>query len=297
MTRAEALRAAIRRLKEAGIEEAADDARRLFEAASGLSQAGLISGLNDPQESGEAARFETLTARRERREPLSQILGRVRFWTLELAVSADVLTPRADTESVVEAALDAIPDRNAPLRLLDIGTGSGAIALALLSELPKARAVATDLSEAALEVARANAQRCGLAGRIDLVRTRWADGLKPGFDLVVSNPPYIASAVIETLEPEVRCFEPRLALDGGDEGLDPYPHLFSEALRLLKPGGAAVFEIGYDQGEAVLTLAQAAGGRAELRRDFAGHDRAVACRFAEDSAHMKKRLECRAGRV
>jgi len=281
MTRAEALRAAIARLRTAGIEDAKEDARRLLEQASGLSQAGLIAGLNDPLAPGEADRFEGLVARRAGREPLSHMLGQVGFWTLELAVSADVLTPRPDTETVVEAALDALPDRHAPLRLLDIGTGSGAIALALLSECPNARAAATDLSKAALETARANAQRCGLIDRFDSVRTRWADGIEGQFDLVVSNPPYIASAVIETLEPEVRRFEPRLALDGGGDGLAAYPHLFAEARRLLKPGGAAVFEIGFDQGEAALALAQAAGGRAELRQDLAGRDRAVVCRFTE----------------
>lgn len=281
MTRAEALRAATRRLKAAGIEEAADDARRLLEAASGLSQAGVIAGLNDPLAPSEAERFEALIARRVSREPLSHILGGVGFWTLDLAVSADVLTPRADTETVVEAALSALPDKTAPLRILDIGTGSGAIALAVLSELPNARAVATDLSEKALAVAQTNAARCALADRIDFVRTRWADGLEPAFDLVVSNPPYIASAVIETLEPEVRDFEPRLALDGGTDGLDPYPHLLAEARRLLSPSGVAVFEIGFDQGAAALALAKAAGGAAELRQDLAGRNRALVCRFAD----------------
>lgn len=277
MTRADALRAAAARLKTAGIEEAADDARRLMEKASGLSQAGLIAGLSEPQDPSEAESFDALIARRERREPLSHILGQVDFWTLELDVSADVLTPRADTETVVEAALEALPDRTAPVKLLDIGTGSGAIALALLSELPNARAVATDLSGEALKIARANAARCGLADRIDLVQTRWADAIEGEFDLVVSNPPYIASAVIETLAPEVRRFEPRLALDGGADGLAPYPQLLIEAKRLLHPRGTAVFEIGYDQGEAVLALAREAEAfETSLGQDLAGRDRALA---------------------
>ncbi len=280
MTRTEALRAAVARLLEAGLEDrAADDTRLMLEHSSDLSRAGLISNMDRPQPADEAQHFEALIDRRARREPLSHILGKVGFWTLELEVGPEVLTPRADTETVVEAALAAVQDRQAPLRILDIGTGSGAIALALLSELPNAIAVATDLSQKALDIASVNAVRNGLGEQCILVRTRWADGVDPGYDLVMSNPPYIASAVIDTLDPEVRDFEPRLALDGGADGLAPYPHLIAEAQRLLKPGGTAVFEIGYDQGAAVLSLAQAAGARVQLRQDLAGRDRAVVCRF------------------
>lgn len=176
----------------------------------------------------------------------------------------------------MEAALASVADSNAPLEILDIATGSGAIALALLSELPNAHAVATDLSAPALAVARENAARNGLAKRITFIETSWADGVEHPFDLVVSNPPYIASAVIGTLEPEVKDFEPRLALDGGPDGLAPYPHLFAEARRLLKPGGTGVFEIGFDQGEAALALARMGGLQtAVLRRDLGGRDRAV----------------------
>jgi release factor glutamine methyltransferase len=273
----EALRAGAASLREAGLgEDAGADARRLLESAGGLDGAGLMARLNAEISSGEAARYDTLIARRAAREPLSHIIGSMGFWTLDLMVTRDVLTPRADTETVVEAALAAVSDRNAPLAILDIATGSGAIALALLSELPNARAVATDLSAAALAVARENAARTGLAGRIAFIETSWADGVDGPFDLLVSNPPYIASAVIGTLEPEVKDFEPRLALDGGPDGLVPYPHLFAEARRLLKPGGTGVFEIGFDQGEAALAIAQASGARnADLRRDLGGRDRAV----------------------
>lgn len=273
----EALRAGAASLREAGLgEDAGADARRLLESAGGFDGAGLMARLNAEISSGEAARFDALVARRAAREPLSHIIGSMGFWTLDLMVTRDVLTPRADTETVVEAALAAVSDRNAPLAILDIATGSGAIALALLSELPNARAVATDLSAPALDVARANAARTGLAGRIAFIETSWADGVDGPFDLLVSNPPYIASAVIGTLEPEVKDFEPRLALDGGPDGLVPYPHLFAEARRLLKPGGTGVFEIGFDQGEAALAMAQASGARsADLRRDLGGRDRAV----------------------
>jgi release factor glutamine methyltransferase len=280
VTRQEALRAAVARLKAAGLDDiAADDARQLLEQAAGLSRASLIANLTDAQPGDEAARFNALVARRERREPLSHILGSAGFWTLELKVSADVLTPRADTETLVEAALETVSDRTAALRLLDIGTGSGAIGLALLSELEGATAVLTDLSPAALDMARQNAALNELSDRVELVQTRWADGLEGPFDLVVSNPPYIASAVIDTLEPEVKTHEPRLALDGGETGLDPYPHLIAEAQRLLAPGGTAVLEIGFDQGEAVLALAGAAGVDARLVRDLAGRNRAVVLRF------------------
>jgi release factor glutamine methyltransferase len=281
VTRAEALRKAANRLQAAGIEDARGEARHLLASAGELSQARMITALNERQPADEAARFEALIERRAAREPLSHILGNVGFWTLELEVTPDVLTPRPDTESVVEAALEAVEDRTAPLRVLDIGTGSGAILLALLSDLPGASGVATDISPAALAVARRNAQRNGLAERITFVETCWADGLEGPFDLVVSNPPYIASAVIETLEPEVKDHEPRLALDGGPDGLGPYPHLLSEARRLLRPGGTAVFEIGYDQGQAVLALACDAGAwNAGLRQDLAGRDRALIAGFA-----------------
>jgi release factor glutamine methyltransferase len=152
--------------------------------------------------------------------------------------------------------------------------------LALLSELPNSTGIATDISTAALAVARQNADRIGLAGRLELRETSWADGVEGAFDLVVANPPYIASAVINTLEPEVRDHEPRLALDGGADGLQPYPRLLREARRLLRPGAIAVFEIGYDQGSAALTLASAAGAQdACLRQDLAGRDRALVVRF------------------
>lgn len=283
MTRTDALRAAADRLAAAGIDDPREEARRLLAAAGPLSQSEMITSLGSPQPHDEAARFDALVQRRAAREPLSHILGCVGFWTLELEVNSDVLTPRPDTETVVEAALDGVRDRRAPLRCLDIGTGSGAIVLALLSELPNATGLATDLSAAALAVARRNADRNGLGERLTVLETSWADGVEGRFDLVVSNPPYIASAVIETLEPEVKVFEPRLALDGGASGLDPYPHLLREARRLLAPRGRGVFEIGYDQGSAAHRLAQEAGASlTEVRRDLAGHDRVLVVSFPDD---------------
>ncbi|MFN3835231.1 MAG: peptide chain release factor N(5)-glutamine methyltransferase [Glycocaulis sp.] len=274
------LNAATARLAAAGIEDARDEARRLLRHALGLDAAGMLSRGDKALSETEAARFEALVARRAAREPLSQIIGSVGFWTLDLIVTRDVLTPRSDTETLVEAALSTLPDRAAPVRILDIATGSGAIALALLSELPNATAIATDISAAALEIAKANAARNGLEGRITFLETSWADGVEGPFDLLVSNPPYIAPEVIETLEPEVRAFEPRLALDGGEGGLAPYPHLIAEAQRLGAPGACFLFEIGHDQGKAVLALAAAAGiERARIIADLAGRDRVIMARL------------------
>ena len=271
------LKTATQRLAAAGIEDARDEARALLRHALGLDAAGILARGAEALSEEEAARFDALIVRRAAREPLSQIIGSVGFWTLDLIVTRDVLTPRSDTETVVEAALACLPDRAAPWRILDIATGSGAIALALLSELPNATAIATDISAAALEIAKANAARNGLSGRIAFHQTSWADGLDGPFDLLVSNPPYIAPDVIDTLAPEVRDFEPRLALDGGKDGLEPYPHLIAEARRLLAPGAGAFFEIGHDQGKAALALAQAAGVTApRILADLAGRDRVLA---------------------
>ena len=264
-------------LREAGIDTADYDARRILDAVLAPYGRHPVLDARAPAAWAIPTEAAELILRRSAREPLSHILGSVGFWTLDLKVTADVLTPRPDTETVVEAALEAVADRAAPVRILDIATGSGAIALALLSALENARAVATDISAPALAVARENADINTLSERIEFFEACWADGVAGPFDLVVCNPPYIASAVIETLEPEVKDFEPRLALDGGPDGLGPYPHLFAEAGRLLTPGGTAVFEIGYDQGQAVLSLARAAGfSDPQLRRDLAGRDRVVA---------------------
>ncbi|WP_273145649.1 peptide chain release factor N(5)-glutamine methyltransferase [Oceanicaulis alexandrii] len=280
MTRAAHLRAAAERLGAAGLDDAADEARRLLLAASDLSPARLLTEMTQPMLAEERAQFDALVARREQREPLSQILGVQPFWTLELKVTRDVLTPRADTETVIEAALAAFPDRSAPLRIMDIATGSGAIILALLSEFPNASGLATDLSEAALKVAAENAVRTQLTDRVRFQTGNWADGVSDAFDLVVSNPPYIATDVLDTLEPEVRVFEPRLALDGGVTGFGPYPHLFAEAARLLKSGGLALFEIGYDQGAMALQAAREAGAQdVSILKDLAGNDRVVSLNF------------------
>ena len=265
----------VRRLGEAGIGEAETDARFLL--AHVLSPASFAEAVADPALCSwqQISHLAELAWERIHRKPMSQVLGTQPFWTLELEVTGDVLTPRADTETLVEAVLKERADKTA--RLLDIGTGSGAILLALLSERQAWHGVGVDVSEAALDVAAKNARRCGLDERAEFLQASWGRGLPAAtFDILVSNPPYIRSDVMETLDPEVHDYEPHLALDGGRDGLDAYRAILEEARGLLKPGGLVAFEIGYDQGEAVSGLLDAQGlsGIAVIK-DLAGHDRVV----------------------
>ncbi len=264
------------RLKAAGLESPVMDARLLVQAAAGAERADI---LNDPHRALANDQTDTLDAylaRRERREPISHILGAKGFWNIMLKVTADVLTPRPETELLVDAALKAFDERTA-FTVLDLGVGSGAILLAILAERPAARGLGVDVSEEALAVARENAANLGLAGRTVLLRGDWTSGLDDaGFDLVVSNPPYVRSEDIAGLEPEVRDWEPRLALDGGPDGLAAYRLLSQEIPRVLKPGGRFLVEIGHDQGAAVRELFIAAGAEGvEVVKDLAGLDRVV----------------------
>jgi len=264
------------RLKAAGVDSPAIDARLLLEAAAGVTRLEVVT---DPHRELPDAAVETLSGyveRRARREPVSRILGRKGFWKLMLSVTPDVLTPRPDTEVIVDLVLKQFPEGMA-FSLLDIGAGSGAIALAIVAERPAARALGTDISEEALAVARDNAANLGLEGRAAFLRTSWADGLADaGFDVVVSNPPYIRSAEIETLEPEVKDHEPHIALDGGPDGLDPYRILAPEILRLLKPGGLFAVETGWDQAGDVKALFEASGlQNVAIVKDLGDRERVV----------------------
>jgi release factor glutamine methyltransferase len=248
------------RLKAAGVDQPAIDARLMLEAAAGASRTDIVTDPYRPVTPEQAQMLDAYLARRERREPVSHILGRKGFWKIMLSVTPDVLTPRPDTETIVEAALRDWPETEAR-SILDLGVGSGAIILALLAERPAAKGLGIDISEEALAVARENAANLGLADRCALLRADWSYGLgDESFDLVVSNPPYIPSNDIAGLEPEVRDHEPRLALDGGVDGLDAYRLLAPEILRVLKPGGRFLVEIGHDQSAAVEPLFRAAGG-------------------------------------
>lgn len=263
------------RLEAAGIDTPVLDARLLLEAGAGVSRLDIVTDPRRPVTPEQVEAVDVLTRRREAREPVAHILGRKHFWTLELDVSPAVLTPRPETEFVVEAALQVLPKDEAR-RVLDLGVGSGAILLAILHERPYATGVGVDISDAALDVARANASALGLTDRIEFRRGVWAEGVEGGFDLVVSNPPYIPSADIAGLQPEVSQFEPHLALDGGADGLNAYREIAAALPRLLKPGGAFALEVGLGQAEAVIALAEAQGlSTTEPRRDLAGIPRVV----------------------
>ena len=276
------LRDAIRRagavLAEAGIAQAEGDARFLVLGLLGLSSRDLA--LDGGRPIGAAApRLSEALARRAGGEPVARILGAWEFWGLPFALVPDTLVPRPDTETVVEAALAAVPDRRAPLRILDLGTGSGCILVALLSELPNAIGVGLDRSEAALRTARANAAANGVGARAHVVRGDWCAPLRGPFDLVVSNPPYIAAGIIAGLDREVAEHDPRAALDGGADGLDAYRSILGALGRggLLRRGAPAILEIGYDQARSVEAIGVASGLRfTGLSRDLAGRDRALA---------------------
>ena len=209
--------AAKRRLEAAGVDGPVIDARLLVEAAALACRADIIADPHRPLSDEQAGVLEAYLARRERREPISHILGRKGFWKIMLQVTPDVLTPRPDTETILDVVLGAFAEHQV-FSVLDLGVGSGAILLAILAERPAARGLGVDISEEAIAVARENAANLGLAGRAALLRGDWTAGLEPeGFDLAVANPPYVASGEIAGLAPEVRDHEPRLALDGGAE--------------------------------------------------------------------------------
>jgi release factor glutamine methyltransferase len=276
LTLVQAWTAARKRLDAAGVDGPVIDARLLVEAAAEASRADIIADPHRVLTEVQAATLEAYLSRREAREPISHILGRRGFWKIMLRVTADVLTPRPDTETVVEMALRDIPEGR-PFSVLDLGVGSGAILLAILAERPAAKGLGVDVSEAALAVARDNAASLGLARQVALLRGDWTAGLgEASFDLVVSNPPYVRSADISGLQPEVRDHEPRLALDGGADGLDAYRILAPEILRVVKPGGRFLVEIGYDQSLEVEALFRAAGAASvSTGKDLANRDRVV----------------------
>jgi release factor glutamine methyltransferase len=268
--------------RQAGIDSADTDARLLIAHVLGIDRSALMTNGSRALSAEEIKAIDTRAARRLKREPVSRIFGSKEFWTLSLIVTPDVLVPRPETETVVEAALDTLlPMKQEKLRILDIGTGSGALLLALLSELPNATGIGTDISAAALEIARINAERTALAARCTFVACDVAAGVEGTFDIIVSNPPYIAHGEIATLAPEVRDYDPPQALDGGADGLDGYRAIARQVRPLLAPGGRLIVELGAGQEDAVRTLFTKAGlNAAAVKDDLAGIPRALSATAA-----------------
>jgi release factor glutamine methyltransferase len=280
-TFASARRALSAQLKAAGLDEAELDARVLLGAAVGLDLTGLIAQASRPLSAAAATRLHRYAQRRLAREPVARIIGTKEFWGLPFQLSEATLVPRPDTETVVEMALEIAREMSRPApRIADIGTGSGAILLALLHDIPGAIGVGTDVSLSALDTAKRNAAALGLAGRCAFVACYYAAALSAPFDLIVSNPPYIPTADIAGLSVEVRDYDPRLALDGGNDGYDAYRALIPQAARLLAPGGALIVEAGQGQAGFIETLMKAAALSVDRppRADLAGIPRAVAAR-------------------
>jgi release factor glutamine methyltransferase len=253
------LDAAAERLAAAGVDAPRRDARLLLAAALATDTAALLAHVDRRVDAAAAARFSGSIDRRAAREPVSRILGTREFWSLSFRLTPATLDPRPDSETLIEAAFGGIADRQAPLRLLDLGTGSGCLLLALLSELPNATGIGVDRDPAAVAAAAANAEALGFAARAAFQVGDWAAGLAGPFDLVVSNPPYVPAGEIDLLAPEVARFEPRAALEGGADGLDAYRALAPEIARLLRDGGRAVLELGAGQHAAVAAILGAAG--------------------------------------
>jgi release factor glutamine methyltransferase len=274
-----AFRATRDRLAKAGVENPALDARLIVEHFSGTTRKDAILMPDHVLGADVLAAIEAATIRRASGEPVHRILGFREFYGLRFSLSPDTLEPRPDTETLVDMALPFVremAEREGECRILDLGTGTGAIPLALLSQVEKAVAVGADISLGALNTARRNAEELGLAGRFSVKKSDWFAKISGRFHLIVSNPPYIPSKDIESLERDVRDFDPLLALDGGDDGLDPYRIIAAGAAAHLERGGKIALEIGFDQRISVTDIFREAGYElADARRDLAGNDRTL----------------------
>lgn len=268
----EALRTGAARLVAAGVDTAQLDARLLLEHALGISREALVAAGDRALSDTEQATYKRLLARREKREPVSHILGWREFYGLRFAVTRDVLTPRPDTEAVVEAVLERVPDRNAAHRVLDLGTGTGCLLLALLHALPRASGMGVDISAAALAVAKRNADELQLADRAEFLRSDWCGALpQKKYQIIVANPPYIASNALRALMPEVAVFEPHLALDGGLDGLASYRKIAQALPPYLAKDAMVATEAGAGQDAAIASIFEGAGFRVEaVRHDLSG---------------------------
>ena len=278
-----AVNAAIDEFERAGIETARLDARVLAAHALGIEPAAVFDRFETLLNRSESERLAAMVRRRKAREPVARIVGEREFWSLSLRISADTLVPRPESETLVEAVLQLTDDRQAPLRVLDLGTGSGCLLLALMSELLEARGIGVDVCERVLAVAEGNAERLGFSARTEFQTGDWGSGLLPalkcGFDIIVSNPPYIASGEIDDLAPEVALFDPRRALDGGTDGLNCHNVLAAQIPLLLATDGLAALEIGTGQEIAVARLVHESGLQViDIKDDLAGIPRCVTAR-------------------
>ncbi len=278
-----ALAEAAQELGGAGIHEARHEARLLAAHVLGVTPDAILREPQSPFHREQAAGFKNCVAARAARRPLSQIIGRREFWSLSFRVTAETLDPRPDSETLIEAVLEMVTEREAPLRILDLGTGTGCLLLTLLSGLPNATGLGVDASAEALEVARGNGEALGMSGRLaeraQFLAGDWGAGLEEKFHVIVSNPPYIPSAEISRLEPEVARYEPRLALDGGEDGLVCYRALLVDAVRLLAPSGRLFLEVGVGQAQSVEGLCAGHGLTVTgTARDLAGIERCVVSR-------------------
>jgi release factor glutamine methyltransferase len=277
--RSEALASLEKTFQICGIENPAREARVSLCAASGISPVALIVDPREPLGSS-ASKVQEVAARRAAEEPLSRIVGKREFWGLSLAITPDVLDPRPETETIVEAALSILSHRREdPLRILDLGVGSGALLCALLTEFGHARGIGVDISADATDVAQGNLQTCGLSLRAEIRVGDWTNGLEGQFDLIVSNPPYIPTVDLARLPREVRNFDPWLALDGGIDGLAAYRRVLPESRRILASGGWLLAELGAGQAAKVSAVASQCGFTDVMTyQDLAGANRVVAIR-------------------
>ena len=282
-------------LRDGGIDTAALDARALLRAATGLSFEALIVNGRAPLSPPSAERLEGYVARRLAGEPVSRIRGTREFYGRDFKIDRNTLDPRPDTETLVAAVLELAGSDGLlgkPLRLLDLGTGSGCILITLLVELPEVAGTGTDINPGALELARDNAAALGVADRAQFVVSDWFEGLTGRYEIIVSNPPYIASAEIAGLAPEVARHDPLAALDGGADGLDAYRSIAAAAPQFLAPGGALIVEIGYTQAESVADIFRAGGlivADDNVRFDLAGRPRCVCAKFSQVTADLDRR--------
>jgi release factor glutamine methyltransferase len=279
VTFAQLIADARRRLESAGIDanEAALDARLLAQHVLGWDAARLLTRETEVAPPDFCASFAALIARREAGEPLAYVTGRKEFWNLSFVVMPTVLVPRPETELLVEIALQLFPNRDARFSAADAGTGSGCLAVAITKQRPHAVVLATDISPGALAVARLNAGRHGVSQRIEFLETDLLQAAPDPFDLIVSNPPYVPSVDAPSLQPEVRDYEPAVALFAGQDGLHAIRRLISEAVLRLNPGGSLVFEFGFGQDQAITQLVTATQGLrlADIRKDLQGIPRAA----------------------